>query len=370
MQEVRKPIGNGIQDDTVALQSMLDSGESTVYLPSGTYLISDTLYIHDNTHLILSHGATIRLADDACCLMLANDKLGKSERNRNIIVEGGTWDGNNPNQRRGKVYENKRYFYGVVMRFEGGEDITVRNITFRNPEAYAVQLLDVDRFTVENITFDYNLLKPNMDGVHVQGPARNGFIRNIKGATNDDLVALNCDDVYDTFDGPCKTQGDIENVTVDGLFADNGYTAVRLLSCGSKMRNINIRNIYGTYRFYGVSFTHHSIFPGAPVWFDSITVDGIYSSKPVKDRNGEPVPPTPHPVIWFAQGVTCGNISLNNIHRIEEAITDAPTVQIDSEVNIQRLVINNITQRFLNSPELPLVVNNGSVKELIQVTKI
>lgn len=31
---------------------------------------------------------------------------------------------------------------------------------------------DARYFTVENVFFDYDLSKPNMDGVHIQGPAR------------------------------------------------------------------------------------------------------------------------------------------------------------------------------------------------------
>ncbi len=373
--------GDGIHDDTAGLQALLDSGRPTISVPDGVYLISDTLVIHDNTHLLLAHSAVIRLADHACCIMLKNDLCGKDGRNRRIIVEGGLWDGNNDAQERGKLFENKPFFMGVVMRFEGIEHLTVRGVTVRNPESYAIQILDADTFTVEDVTFDYNMHKRNMDGVHVQGPARNGLIRSIRGATNDDLVALNCDDWYD--DGYQRTvsQGDIENVVIDGLYADNGYTAVRLLSCGSRMRSISIRNVFGTYRFYGVSFTHHNIVPGAPVWFDGITVDGVCCSKhpqtpPVDPRFIDGVDryygkgchdsAVRHaPIIWFAGGVTCGNVSLSSIHRIEEAETEAPTIQVDKDVRIGRLVLNSVSHRFTNAPEAPLFINNGQIDRLV-----
>ena len=49
--------GDGIHDDTLALQAMLDGcGVVTVDKP-GTYLISKTLLIHSNTRLVLSPGA-------------------------------------------------------------------------------------------------------------------------------------------------------------------------------------------------------------------------------------------------------------------------------------------------------------------------
>ncbi len=372
---------DGIHDDTAALQRLLDSGKHTIHIPDGVYLISGSLILHDDTHLILSPGAVIRLADHADCFMLKNDLCGKAGRNRRISVEGGTWDGNNLHQERGKTYEDKPYFMGVVMRFEGIEDLLIRDITVKDPESYAMQIIDADRFTVENISFDFNMLRPNMDGVHVQGPARNGIIRSIRGATNDDLVALNCDDRYDDGYQSTVSQGDIENISIDGLYADNGYTAVRLLSCGSRMQNISIRNIFGTYRFYGVSFTHHGIVPGAPVWFDGITIDNVFCSKhpqlpPVDPKFIEGVDrcygegchdsAIRHaPIIWFAEGITCGSISLSNIHRCEAAVTEAPTIQIDKDVSIERLSAGNLFQRFLNCPEAPLLRSEGCIGRLI-----
>ena len=270
---------------------------------------------------------------------------------------------------------------GVVMRLEGVEELLIRDLTIRNPEAYAMQLKDVDRFTVDNISFDFNMLKKNMDGVHVQGPARNGYIRNIRGATNDDQVALNCDDYYDDGYQRVNSKGDIENIVIDGVYADNGYTGVRLLSCSSVMRNIVVRNIFGTYRFYGVSFTHHNIFPGAPVWFDGVRVENIFCAKhpqtpPVDRRYIDGIDSyygkgchdhhIKHaPIIWFAHGVTCGTISISGVHRIEEAVTEAPTIQIDEEVSIERLVISDVMQRFVNCPEIPIFVNRGRIEKLI-----
>ena len=217
--------GDGVHDDTKALQEILDAC-GTVTVPDGSYLISDSLVIHDNTCLRLSHNTTIILADDACCVMLRNDLCYHTGRNHHITVEGGIWNGNNIHQRRGKLYPDKPYFIGFIMRLCGVEDLLIQNVTYKDPESYAMLVMDADRFTVENITFDYNMCKRNMDGVHVQGPARNGFIRNIKGATNDDLVALNCDDRLDDGENPTCTKGEIENVSVDGIFAENGYTAV------------------------------------------------------------------------------------------------------------------------------------------------
>ena len=77
MDEKMKPYGDGIHDDTEAIQAMLDRC-GTVCIPDGRYLITKPLIIHSNTHLILSSQATLRLADGANCSLLDNDgsKLG------------------------------------------------------------------------------------------------------------------------------------------------------------------------------------------------------------------------------------------------------------------------------------------------------
>lgn len=42
-------VGDGVTDDTAAIQAALDSGAKEVYFPSGTYIVSDTIYVYGNT---------------------------------------------------------------------------------------------------------------------------------------------------------------------------------------------------------------------------------------------------------------------------------------------------------------------------------
>ena len=97
--------------DTKRLQQMLDKG-GDVYVADGNYVISDTLLIHDNTHLSLGANAVIRLADNANCVMLQNE-LCSVGINRNITVTGGTWDGNNAAQTKGKPFFMCEYAHAM-----------------------------------------------------------------------------------------------------------------------------------------------------------------------------------------------------------------------------------------------------------------
>lgn len=202
------------------------------------------------------------------------------------------WDGNNVNQDRRsresrfalKEYD-PAYYFGICLRMRGVRNFTFRNVTIRNPESYGLQISDAVYFTVENVSFDYNLKRPNMDGIHIDGPARYGCVRNLFGSTNDDMVALNCDDGY-----ACEVSrgGEIRDVLIDGLFADNGYTAVRLLSCGHMLENVIIRNIFGKYRFNVVSFTHHNVHADPLRVFKNVLIDGVFAGK-APQGNSDPL---------------------------------------------------------------------------------
>ena len=367
-----KLYGDGVHDDTAAIQSMLDAC-GTVKIPDGCYLIRRPLIIHSNTHLILSQMATLRLADGANCSILDNDGLYSDAANENITIEGGIWDGNHMAQERQKIPNECRpgdenedqicdkqvyisNIYVVFMvRLIHTERLTVKNITFKNPTSYAIHIADAKHFTVENVVLDYDLLKPNMDGVHIQGPARFGRIHNVRGNANDDHVAL-------CANGTIRseiTRGDIEDVDIDGIYCDNGYTGVRLLSRGDAIRNISIRNIHGEFRYYAVSFTHHyPLRDDMPILLENVHISDIYASKSRLNTNPRFQGEVDNgALIWFESGINCRNALVENIYRNERnATTKAPTVRISAGANVENLVVRNVNARF-DGEERPMIEN-------------
>ena len=374
-----KLYGDGIHDDTAAIQTMLDKC-GTVRIPEGYYLISRPLIIHSNTHLILDRNATLHLADGANCSLLDNDGLYRDETNENVIIEGGIWDGNHmaqerkpiPNEcRPGDENEDKpcdkqiyisNVYVVFMVRLIHTRNLQVKDLTFKNPTSYAIHIADSQYFNVENIVLDYDLLKPNMDGVHIQGPARFGKIRNIFGNANDDHVAL-------CANGTVRseiTHGDIEDVDIDGIYCDNGYTGVRLLSRGDAIRNIHISNIHGEFRFYAVSLTHHyPIREDKPILLENIHISDVYASKSRAKcdenvlhavKNGA--------LIWFEKGIVCRNVTIENIYRNERnPDTQAPTVRISKNVVAQDLKIRNIHNTFVGY-KAESIENNSEQVEL------
>ena len=67
-------VGDGVVDDTAAIQARLDSGMSCVYLPppAKCYLISKTLKIGSNQELRLDRFPVVRLAPKSDCPMVEN----------------------------------------------------------------------------------------------------------------------------------------------------------------------------------------------------------------------------------------------------------------------------------------------------------
>ena len=377
MKKTRKLYGDGIHDDTAAIQVMLDK-RGLVCIPDGCYLITKPLIIHSNTYLKLSARAILRLADGANCSLLDNDGLYSDEMNVNITIEGGIWDGNHMAQERqkipnegqpgddneDKICDKQTYIANIytifMVRLIHTQHLQVKNLTFKDPTSYAIHIADSRYFNVENIILDYDLLKPNMDGVHIQGPARFGKIRNIFGNANDDHVAL-------CANGTIRseiTRGDIEDVDIDGIYCDNGYTGVRLLSRGDAIRNVHISNIHGEFRFYAVSLTHHyPIREDKPILLENIHISDIYASKSRAECAENHKPGVENgALIWLENGIVCRNVTVENVYRNERNVhTKAPTVRISENVSAENLQIKNINNTFVGTP-LESIENNSDVR--------
>lgn len=357
--------GDGRHDDTQGLQAALNAGAGTVYLssPPVCYLISRALIVHSGQTLLADRNATIRLSDKADALMLTN--AGGAGGDRGITVQGGIWDGNNVNQTPHDFSPQVPYdpgrFLGVLIRFNNVRNLRIADLTLKDPESFAVQLANVEQFTVEGIDFDYNLRRPNMDGIHLNGNCRYGRIANLKGTTNDDMVALNADDgsIAEMARGP------ISDIQVDGLFCDNGYTAVRLLSAGSPVSRVHISNIFGTYRYNVVSFTHHGVHPGAPSVFEGIVIDGVFCSKPTEPL-AQALPSDAWgcanaPLIWIASGTQVKSLTIHGLERIERMPGAPDTIVVDAEAAVGSLNVSDA--HLINGTEtaLSLIRNAGTI---------
>ena len=375
-----KLYGNGIYDDYDAIQELLDSGISTVYLPipEKHYLISKPLLIHSNQTLKLDENTRVVLTDNANCCMVRNDDYVKG--NVNITIDGGIWDMNHNNQWpnpyhfpdsngviRTKAYMKEKFgwtpqsglvrptYTGHAFVFSRVKNFTFKNITIVNPVVYGVQLSFIEYFTIENIRFDYYEGSPklwNMDGIHLEAGCRFGKISNLKGACHDDLLALTSDDDI--------WGGQIENIEIDGIFAENCHSAIRFLSRGTPVKNISVKNIFGSFYVYGIIMSRYVDVDGERGKFENINIENVYASicPGTIDVVGNDCA-----LIHIMSGLDMKNISFRNIVR-EENHCFLPTIKIYPNNTIDSLIVDGVYQTIKSGNKVIPLETEANIEHL------
>ena len=252
-------VNDGIADATAVLQKLLDKG-GIVEIPQGSYRVTSTLYIHSDTFISAHRQARIFMCGDtpkaSGDFLISNSDTENG--NVNISVTGGIWDGNN----QGRMNDKKDIFdlsgySGAVMNFCNVKRLELRSMILANSVTYNIRMARIDDFLIEDIGFISDVPAYNQDGLHFNGECRNGTIRRItalsNGQTNDDMIAFNADDSLERVENVGMVRGNIENITVEDVYAENCHTIIRLLSVTSAIRNISIKNVWGGYRCYAVN---------------------------------------------------------------------------------------------------------------------
>ena len=340
-------VGDGVHDDTAAIQARLDAGASCVYLPppAKEYLISKALELSSGQELRLDRFTTVRLAPNSGCPMVVNRHYETGDAG--IAVTGGRWEYDNVLQPENRIRSQLTKAYsrdfdrGCIFIFDKVDRLAVRGVTFANPVTYSCQLTRTTNFTVEDITFDFTKWNPkpiNMDGIHLDGGCRHGRIANLRGRCFDDMVALNAND------GICSAyEGEISDIDIDGLHAERTHRGVRILSTGAPVRNVTVRNVrISTYRNL-VALTH--FFPERKTRgiFDNIAIrDSSVSAAPQPEELGGKW--RPWPMVWVETGCDVGQLVIDNVCRRETYSAEGPTVGVEPGSRIEKLVIRNCRQ--------------------------
>lgn len=364
-------VGDEIHDDTAGLQALLDSGATEVRfpVPPKCLQISKPLTIHSGQTLIAASNTVIRLMPHSDCLMITNDNHAKG--NENITLSGGVWDMNNLNQslpdylktapaKRRDLLRSRPYspttYDGILLRFNHVKNLTIRDLTMKDPVMWGMQLGRLEHYTIENITLDYNLKTLNEDGIDIQGPARQGRISNIRGTPNDDMVCIASDNLgyYE------MTRGPVEDLVIDGLHSSNCWNAVRLNAQGSPMRRVQIKNITGTFR-HGqlLTISHYTAHPGSPSRFEDISISGVTAAKCGKASSN----PDGTGMIWVNAGCVIDSLIVSEFTR-DERTQPIPAISVDKGATVESLKLNNITIINRTSGPLDLLRNAGTIGSL------
>ncbi|RAV11898.1 right-handed parallel beta-helix repeat-containing protein [Paenibacillus contaminans] len=260
--------GDGITDDTAAMQVALYAGAGTVFVPDGTYIVDgvvssarrDTpnrgLDIPDNTHLQLSPKAVIRIVTNS----LDNYTILRVQDRSNVRISGGTIEGD----RATHTGTGGEWGYGICLN--GAKNVTIENIIVKNCWGDGVFIsrgiattAPSSNIKIIGLTCDNNRRQGMsclaVDGLYVGGSS----FRNTNGTlpqagidfeveldmTNKNIKIVGCEFVNNAGDGiqlnKATSQFNISNCT----FAGNGGRGVS-----------TFLNAYGS--IIGNTFTGHT----------------------------------------------------------------------------------------------------------------
>ena len=167
-------IGDGVADDTAAIQAALDSGAAVVNLPEGTYSVTSTLNIPLTAIQIVGSGrgtCTIQAGSAALTGALMKRSTGSSS---NVVLADMTLDAN------GFGSHGLLFQHGAYCRFEG---LDVKGATTTVVELGGAGQ-DVNSYQIENCDFDGQNVAAY--ALHIKAQALDGFVKfsNFKNATD------------------------------------------------------------------------------------------------------------------------------------------------------------------------------------------
>jgi len=256
-----------------------------VYIPAREkpYYLDNPVILYSGSVLEADTAAELRLKPGTNTCMVRNINIVDGQKNdiqhisvpdSNIVVIGGKWttlcvrkgiDNGNYLGRSSKA----DFVYGTngVFMFSNITGLKISKINLFEYRPFAIHLSNCRNFIVSDI----RIIKGDKDGVHINGPASNGIIKNISGHSSDDIVALNAWD----WKSATPTFGSIHHILIENIktiYNPNrpktmrlfpGYNTVRLLpgvkefEDGSRLdcpiNNIVLRNVndIGEFHLYG-----------------------------------------------------------------------------------------------------------------------
>ncbi len=278
----------GGTDMTARLQEILNTAasEGGVHLVmDGAALISGLTVYSNTTIECLNRDCGFFLKDRANASLITNAHPSRETiHDRNISLLGGTYNHNCLNQAHHipeDVHYSEAEHFVVGIGLYGVENLLIRDFTIRDHRTFAFLITNWKNVTMENIDIELPnyIHNGNQDGIHIQGPGQFLTLRNIRGRTGDDFIALNGDE--ESGDGrpwfhPCATVGAMSDILIDTVMVDDAVQVIRILSRNHEQDRITIRNVSGFYRSFGFCLTAWDYkYHGLPGAFGSIFIENV-----------------------------------------------------------------------------------------------
>lgn len=369
-------IGGGT-DDTKALQDVLDEAQN-----GGVHLIMDGaaritgLRLHSNTTIeCLNKDCGFYLADNTNGPLLYNAHQSFHHiQDRHIRIVGGTYNHNCAHQEHdAPIMENAAVFHELdpsvfqsrhwVMGFEfiGVEDLVVTGITLCDQRTFGMLVANWKHVEMTDILIDlpHRVDCQNQDGIHFWGPGQFLTMRNIRGCSGDDFIAL-APDEHDRVSA-------ITDVLIDGVMLDEADQGIRLLSREKgRLDRVVIRNVMGTYKSFG--FYINSWFPN--------DFGGNFGNILFENIDLRPLMPnyTYRPPFLFQMGGHIEHLTLRHVQD-HKSLNQRTLVEISSAfydlsqeqcpTKIDELTIDGLSIQQEEAPNTPALLVDGEVDRLV-----
>jgi polygalacturonase len=243
-------------DFAIILNSALKE-DKDIYIPRGTYIVKSTIYLPSDVTITADKDAYIKCANHCfdrkgdTPFVMNDDKVNG---NKNIKISGGIWDCNS-------IYNDKIHYKegpatGLGFCLDKVDNLVIENLTIKNSNTYNFRLCEVTNFVMHDITFAGEYQTICQDGIHIGGGSKHGHIYNIKCEginTNDDLIAINADEAMEYCQNIGYKEGNISDILVENVSAENCWSVIRVLSIRYKIENITFRNFKCGFREIGLN---------------------------------------------------------------------------------------------------------------------
>ena len=250
--------GDGITNDTAAVQAALDSGEVVHFTP-GTYLCG-TLYMRSNGGIHLDEGATLLAipgkenynADDFSPRnrVFAAEKVSGAhliiaEECENISITGkgkiagnfkSVFDLSQTDERWRPHYPRPEWRMAQMIFLAACRNVTIKDVTMCDSQYWTCFLLDCEEVEITGVKIRCDRMVINADGLDIDC-CRNVRIAECDIDCGDDCIALRANETHACRAVPC------EHVTVENCLLRSPACAVRVGVGNGVLKNSTLKNL-------------------------------------------------------------------------------------------------------------------------------
>ena len=250
--------GDGITNDTAAVQAALDSGEVVHFTP-GTYLCG-TLYMRSNGGIHLDEGATLLAipgkenynADDFSPRnrVFVSEKVSGAhliiaEECENISITGkgkiagnfkSVFDLTQTDERWRPHYPRPEWRMAQMIFLAACRNVIVKDVTLCDSQYWTCFLLDCENVVISGVKVRADRMVINADGLDIDC-CRNVRIEGCDIDCGDDCIALRANERHSLRTSPC------DGIYVENCLLRSPACAVRVGVGNGTLRNCHLKNL-------------------------------------------------------------------------------------------------------------------------------